>query len=46
MVKRIAGGGVLCIAGMFMLLYALKLFYNAHMDFHAAGKRRTDGSLL
>ena len=37
MVKRIAGGGVLCIAGMFMLLYALKLFITRTWTFMLPG---------
>lgn len=37
MVKRIAGGGVLCIAGMFMLLYALELFITRTWTFMLPG---------
>ena len=37
MVKRIAGGGVLCIAGMFMLLYARKLFTTRTWTFMLPG---------
>ena len=37
MVKRIAGGGVLCIAGMFMLLYARKLFTTCTWTFMLPG---------
>ena len=37
MVKRIAGGGVLCIAGMFMLLYARKLFMTRTWTFMLPG---------
>ena len=37
MVKRVIGGGVLCIAGMFMFLYARKLFMTRTWTFILPG---------
>lgn len=45
-IRKIIGGGALCVFGVWALLYALKLFMTAYMDIYGSGKRWTDGCFV